>query len=535
MDSWNSDLVLNVVQFLNATDSARLACTASRYYYLVHHYRRLRGPELVASSSQEPGVTTRQRTNQDLYHDAFGRMQAPPNLIQAFTSPTSTLMEELPALAPRDCVLLGVSSVNVQSCIDGALDYKGTAGLMLASLTQAKMHPFLIRDSLDSLEATFPEEHYPVIFLYACGEGRNILSTLVTDLQNMFPRTTLVGGICTGGHISIPIDPSRLAARSNYEHMATIRALGGEPPKNSIDKNVLKDYIQKLAAERVYHLHSLDESDGGVFGVALSGEVPVRSVVSRGVTSMTYRGSPQPTTSFFIEEADYCQPGDEGYMFRGENPYHLVRKIRDENTGRSYTAKDFLNLYGTPDFVGLRRPDHDGFRLETPHPLSLSLSGLLFFLDDETSPLTDSNLDLFAIDSDACVQDVEMTMDRLRAQTEDEELLGAIMVSCGARGPSENSMLGKPMVDAKSFVRVFPDIPCLGFYAGGEVGPMALAGRQSVFRSGSAALQGFTVVFAVIVVPKVDLGAIALDDSRENIQDFLKERFPQVNGMATSN
>ena len=46
-----ANIVLHVIQFLNARDSGRLMQTTKRFYYLVHQFRRLRGPELVAAAS----------------------------------------------------------------------------------------------------------------------------------------------------------------------------------------------------------------------------------------------------------------------------------------------------------------------------------------------------------------------------------------------------------------------------------------------------------------------------------------------------
>jgi len=41
--------------------------------------------------------------------------------------------------------------------------------------------------------------------------------------------------------------------------------------------------------------------------------------------------------------------------------------------------------------------------------------------------------------------------------------------------------------------------------AGGEIGPKALAGNETcVFQKGNAAIQGFTTVFVLFIVPKID-------------------------------
>jgi hypothetical protein len=40
-----------------------------------------------------------------------------------------------------------------------------------------------------------------------------------------------------------------------------------------------------------------------------------------------------------------------------------------------------------------------------------------------------------------------------------------------------------------------------------------------------AALQGFTAVFAVFIVPKVDMSSILLDDSQDIVDEFMREHF----------
>ena len=62
----------------------------------------------------------------------------------------------------------------------------------------------------------------------------------------------------------------------------------------------------------------------------------------------------------------------------------------------------------------------------------------------------------------------------------------------------------------------------MGFYAGGEIGPLALAGNEKVFQKGKAAVQGFTAVFALFIVPVTDSPNYHLDDCRENVTAFVE-------------
>jgi hypothetical protein len=85
--------------------------------------------------------------------------------------------------------------------------------------------------------------------------------------------------------------------------------------------------------------------------------------------------------------------------------------------------------------------------------------------------LNGADIDMFKLDGPSCIADLDRTLMRLSEQLVNEQLLGALMFSCGGRGPSKRGMMGEEMMDANHFNHHF-DLPCLGFYAGGEIGPM---------------------------------------------------------------
>ena len=90
------------------------------------------------------------------------------------------------------------------------------------------------------------------------------------------------------------------------------------------------------------------------------------------------------------------------------------------------------------------------------------------------------------------------------------------------------SMLQEQMADAQRFNKHFPDTPCLGFYAGGEIGPMALVGNRDIFQKGKAAVQGFTAVFLLFIVPEAIPGAFQFDDSNENVVKYLEDQLSVI-------
>ena len=74
----------------------------------------------------------------------------------------------------------------------------------------------------------------------------------------------------------------------------------------------------------------------------------------------------------------------------------------------------------------------------------------------------------------------------------------------------------------------FFTLPLVGFYANGEVGPMAMAEQQgSVFQSGRVALQGFTAVFGLFVTPERSTAAAdlaTLDASPAQLRQYMSSR-----------
>ena len=120
---------------------------------------------------------------------------------------------------------------------------------------------------------------------------------------------------------------------------------------------------------------------------------------------------------------------------------------------------------------------------------------------------------------------LKATLKSLKKQFENRKI--SIVFGCGGnRDKIKRSMMGKEMADASSFEETFPGLPCLGFYAGGEIGPMAKADNNNVFQQGQAALQGFTVVFGVFVVPiPTDTKHMRLDDSPENCLNHMRRKF----------
>jgi len=557
MDSFNADIVLNVIRYLSAKDSLRLASASSRYYYLVCQYRRLRGPELVASASRgDPLIKTRQKSSEEVVDDALSRIQAPPTFALAFgkTVEEERLSRTLPRMLPDETIVLEAVSDSIQSCLNGHLESKSRSSVMLGTLDRecGTAMPFCLNHMrirsgnyvnysdeenyqamVQSLLEASSKNDWRVFLVYVCGGAALVVDKFIALLQEAYPDAAIVGGICSGGSVSVPSE----TLLEGFEDLTSLKlidayyALGGRPEikqNQSYTKEQLQEAVRELIRTKRYCLEHLED---GIFGIAFAGDVPVRSVVSRGVKSLVHRGQPQPSTPLFIDQVDLMRPGDEGYMGDGILSYHLVRRIKDADTGRFYNPLQLLASYGQPDMFGLRRPSEDGFEVHTPHPISYSIGSFVFLIEGNflAYPLEGVNVDLYDLDGASCMNDMERKMQLLKRQTEGERILGAVMYSCAARGPMAGSLITEDMADAKRFAEAFADdnVPCLGFYAGGEIGPLALAGCQkesSVFQTGNARLQSFTAVFAVFVVPAIDLSKIRIDDGADNVRAFVHKK-----------
>ncbi|CAK9008919.1 unnamed protein product [Durusdinium trenchii] len=91
------------------------------------------------------------------------------------------------------------------------------------------------------------------------------------------------------------------------------------------------------------------------------------------------------------------------------------------------------------------------------------------------------------------------------ATAKNESILGALLFTCNARGPH---MFGCHAKDAALFQAQFPRAPLMGFYAAGEIGPQVEEEAEHAFLRGNAALQGFTAVFGMFLVPSKQMPSV---------------------------
>lgn len=539
IDGLDYNNVLNVIEYLNVVDSGRLATTAKRYFYLVQEYRRLRGPEVVTVSSYDC-TTFEQRPAAVVASEPISKLQKAPNLVLAFNTTRSTLDEELPKRLPPDTVVLGACAHSIQVNLGAYnVESKSNASVMYASLPEADILPFSFEMGYHESELEVflarlecnehPDDHWKAVIVYASGSGAALAESFVSKVQAKLPNAAIVGGICGQGYVSKPKkNKSDLQRMTIRQLVSLLRQLGGPPDFNAVEKSDLVDHVWNLQSRSNSNI-SLYHAEDAVFGVVLGGNVPVRSVVSRGVKSMTH-GTPQPTSPYVVKKVTLTRPEDPDFLFRGNDlqPIHMIQEITNTDTGTTITAMDLMTqAVDDAEFIGIKRPQDDGFELHMISPYCQATNSFLIMTDGseaQQQSLDGAEIDFFSLSGEACCQDMDHTMNMLREQTRGEEILGAVMYSCSGRGPRPGGLIPEHMADANRFAKVFPDVPCLGYYAGGEIGPLALAGNQKVFRTGKATVQGFTAVFCLFIVPVVKSRDYRLDDSPDAVRHFVQSR-----------
>jgi small ligand-binding sensory domain FIST len=539
MEEFNSDLVLHVVQFLNVIDSGRFAQASKRYYYLVHQYRLLSGPELAISSSWDP-ATERQLGSKEVVQNGISQLQKVPNLVLSFNSPRSSLSDELPKRINAETVIVGAIAGDIQVNHQNNVESKSNASIMCANFANSVLLPFCVEcgphcdEEIRTMKSKLQSKSdvgWKAIIVYSCGRGSGFVKSFVNEMQQILPEAAIVGGICASGYVSElepdlePMSKEDLHRLSTRQLKNLNRSLGGQD-EVFLEKSELVDYVFQISRDRNNLIHCED----AVFGVVLGGDAPVRSMVSRGVESVL-RESVQSSSPLIVSSAELSKPGDDSYLFRGPDlkPIHMIQRIQDMDTGKISPASGIIDqVVGTADFIGLKRPSQDGFELHLLSPYCQMAGQLLIMTDgseEELASFDGAEIDFFALNGAACLSDMEKKVGKLKDQTQGEEILGAVMFSCSGRGPNSGGLIGERMADARSFANGFPNVPCLGFYAGGEIGPLALAGNENVFQTGRVAVQGFTAVFALFIVPvKESIYLYHLDDCQENVLEFLNSR-----------
>jgi len=380
------------------------------------------------------------------------------------------------------------------------------AVVMLGAFPEAKSHSALItkqmvvkhlkleehkdegkeEDEIVSIDTLMQSEGFdPAVdwrfFMVSVHEYDDWSTTFVKRLQARYPKASIIGGICTTG----------LACASSSEKGFTTTLDG--------------------------------EFQGSLSLLGMAGNCPVQTIVSRGVepVSDTYN----ITDASWSEEDNNAMPAGE--VMRVAQCQHAARAnssgtcpeegVYDVLVAASRRAHSSFGL-----LMGLRIPvptatlaiagaaASEGFVLvqvtrEHIIPSEDGVHKLSLILEDGGDVLP-TQIRFFTITAKSCARDVVTQMNTAKAsfKQRNERVMGAIMFSCSARGPNKSEMLPTEMYDSSCFKKTFgDDVPLIGRYENGEIGPQAMASDEGshIFRSGNVAVQGFTAVFGIFALP----------------------------------
>ena len=361
---FHSDVLLQLVGYLNVADAGRLAETCPRMYYLVHQYRLLKGPELVTAATYNPDTKSHRPIPELLKEEAIGRLQTPPNLVLAFGTPQSDVAAHLLKYTPDDAVVVGSMTGAIQvTSGSGNCEYQSRVALMYLSLPDATVTPFSIETSTAATQLPFQQQLTALkqqlleqeeieqtspkaMILCAVGQGAaSHCDRFVSEIQGALPSLQMVGGICHQGFIkkqkqktttsSSFRSKEQLQAMSIRELSGLLRTLSTEQQQQAqrtslVEKTELDDFLYHHLARPQHTLQTIQE---GIFGVILGGAAPVRTMVSRGVESVTSElpgKVPQSTSPYVIQDTRLLRPGDEEYSYLFGNttsstPVHLIQ------------------------------------------------------------------------------------------------------------------------------------------------------------------------------------------------------------------
>jgi hypothetical protein len=337
---------------------------------------------------------------------------------------------------------------------------------------------------------------WKAMILYAVGDGgHTMVRKFVSRLQRLLPHMVIVGGMCNQGYVSKPNFSRDILMNLTVAQLQMFQKTRGF---QFVEKSELVDHIRFTVNEQQSE-DKVWDMESGLFGVVLGGDVPVKSIVSRGVKSV-FHGKPPSFSPFVVEQAPQQVDFNDPFHMSDDDTigqdleYHILTKVRDMDSQKVMTAMEFISQSLSTGhravFVGIKQPGSDGFRLQA---LNVHNGVLVVLTDDsqhdQAETIVGAQIDLFYLDEQSCMEDMDETVKKLREQTKGEDVLGALFFSCVGRGPAITHFIREEMLDAKRFAKGFPKVPCLGFYAGGEIGPAALAGNENVFQTGGAAFQ----------------------------------------------
>lgn len=457
------ETILGALCYLSAADLSA-ASVSSRIMLL-----------LVAEVQRKPGIVTEIGPPNEVLTALKRRLTATPTigfLLGTGDLSRGSVAEVLSKGLPQGCHVIGANSPQLQA-------------LVQTEAATTELRHLQTTGQVTLMLGSFPDA---------------VAKTFHLDMDSC--AKICEGGLSTLQQRGLPVG----------EEWKTIVLMVGDLRSGSLDPNMIVQAFQRgssntailggVAGEQVL-LHSRGRTvvrEEGIVGLALKGEVPLTALVSRGCIPLTpvmhARGAKVLTN-----------PDAEGEEVKALKISELVSEECGVSSPLNTAIQTQDKARSSGLFVGVRLQGEGGFLLEQVGQQNFQRDGsmqLPFMGTKEQEEQIESVCDIryYSLTPDACKTDVERLLGYVRQQCEEgnEETLGAVMFTCGAR---TKRFFGEEFLDAKKFQSVFPSLPLIGFWAGGEIGPQAVAEATVVeaTRAGHACFQGFTAVFGIFRAP----------------------------------
>jgi hypothetical protein len=385
------------------------------------------------------------------------------------------------------------------------------------------------------------------------------MQKLIASLERKYPNATIVGGDCCTGYISSASDSRTLNNTSGKVHAS--------------------EYVEFVNKYRYQnHLHRVGHynyNNGGIFGVAVSGNISVEAISSIGYASTINDndGLPQPSTPYYVAESQlhlHDELDETGSLaddeldetgslaeeshqaipdncilsyYYNKNDHHRIRSVLNTQTGLTMSVQEFLkeiqvyppSAYGGLLF-GLRRKNQDGFEVFHQKLIKDDEFLRIYGMTSDAS-IVGYNFDFLLTNKDTYhINHHELTVQRLQSQLEGEKVIGAIMYCDNNRRLRYRSYIHfkEELKDAHWFHEAFPMVPfvCVGSF--NQYGPSVVAGGQATFQTKYSTKLQNAVVYLLFMVPKIGQHAECVDDSEEAMLEFIMNKFQRLHRTAAT-
>jgi len=500
------DVAVASLEFLGVVDLACIAAASHVSFFLARVAQR------------RPSLVTEVGNPEEVLSALGRRLAATPTMGFLFGTgdlEDGTVREILSKQLPPGCHLIGASSEELQALVQSSaqprqsktgqpaahsavsagatelchVQRSGQIALMLGSFPDALAQSFYMPVQA-CMEISKAEENG------GSEAGLKVIKRLGFPAGNEWKTIVIIVGCAT--------------MRERIDPAAILRSFQSGSPHTAIIGGVAGDQILIHSCGRTEVMTS------GVVGLALKGDVPLTALVSRGCKPVSAKMQARGLT--------VTMSGCGGRTL--EIP-ELVGADGSTKQPRQVALQAHQSSPpGGPLYVGLRLEQNSGYMLEQLSQRNFSQEGgMCIPFGDQGQDLSQKDCDIcfFQLDAAESRRDLTRLLGFVRQQCEEssDQVLGAVMFTCSGR---TSSFFGEDHADAKQFKAQFPDLPLVGFWAGGEIGPQAVveASPAEATRTGCAALQGFTAVFGIFRAP-----ALA---SRSDLMSFPDEQASEMTG-----